>query len=187
TWESKNTSSATVNSKGIVTGVENGTAELVATTVDGGFSASCVVTVVTKALAGISLDKSSLDIIAGQSVTLIPIFDPVDASNKNVGWESDNTDVVTVSSRGKVTAVSNGTATITVTSEDGGFTATCDVNVPDIKIIDLSPVHDAYIENTTAFNNTHLKCEGGRRISYLMFDLAGLPENISAAELNLTV
>ncbi|KAA3656492.1 MAG: hypothetical protein DWQ10_15280, partial [Calditrichaeota bacterium] len=74
TWESKNTSVATVNSKGIVTGVENGTAEIVATTVDGGFSASCVVTVVTKAPAGISLDKSSLDIIAGQSVTLIPIF-----------------------------------------------------------------------------------------------------------------
>ena len=54
---------------------------------------------------------------------------PADATNKNVTWSSDNEAAATVSSTGLVTAVAAGSATITVTTEDGGFTDTCAVTV----------------------------------------------------------
>ena len=63
---------------------------------------------------------------------------PSDASDKAVTWSSDNTAVAAESSGGVVTAVKEGTATITVTTADGGFTATCAVTVVPNKI-ELKP------------------------------------------------
>ena len=54
---------------------------------------------------------------------------PANATNKNVTWTSANTSIATVSSTGLVTAVAPGTTTVTVTTEDGGYTATCTVKV----------------------------------------------------------
>ena len=52
-----------------------------------------------------------------------------DASNKKLTWKSDKTEIATVDDNGKVTALKAGTATITVTTEDGGKTATCQLTV----------------------------------------------------------
>ena len=87
-----------------------------------------VITVNTVPVTGVSL-KASTEIERGDTETLTPTFTPSTASNKNVTWESDNTDVATVSVAGVVTAVAAGTATITVTTEDGGYTANCEVTV----------------------------------------------------------
>jgi len=54
---------------------------------------------------------------------------PASATDKNVAWSSSDTAVATVSSSGLVTGVAAGTATITVTTNDGGFTAACAVTV----------------------------------------------------------
>ena len=80
-------------------------------------------------VTAITLDQTSLVIFAGQSVTLTPNITPSSATKKNVRWESDNTNVATVDENGVVTAVAPGTATITATTVDGGFPATCDVTV----------------------------------------------------------
>lgn len=78
---------------------------------------------------GISLDRTSLTLQKGSSYTLTATITPTDATNKLVIWSSDNEDVATVSSAGEVSGESVGTATITVTTADGGYTATCEVTV----------------------------------------------------------
>ena len=83
-------------------------------------------------VTGITLDKTSLALKVGDTATLTATVTPDDATQKGVSWTSSNTAVATVSEAGVVTAVSDGTATITATTVDGGFTATCTVTVnPD--------------------------------------------------------
>lgn len=79
-------------------------------------------------LEGVSLIPS-MTLANGSTATLMPTFAPSDATNTDVTWSSSNTSVATVNAQGNVTAVGNGTATITVTTADGGFTATCEVTV----------------------------------------------------------
>ena len=88
-------------------------------------------------VTGVALDQSSLSLIAGENATLTATVSPADATNKAISWESDDTDVATVSN-GVVTAVAAGTATITVTTNDGSFTATCDVTVHSAPVASLS-------------------------------------------------
>lgn len=82
------------------------------------------------AVEGVSL-KSATTITVGGSEKLVPTFTPSNATNKNVTWESNNTDVATVDNDGTVHGVAAGTATITVKTEDGGYTATCEVTVEE--------------------------------------------------------
>ena len=86
-------------------------------------------TVYSVAVDKIMLNKSSLDLKKGASEKLSATILPSDAINKEVTWASDNEEVATVSSDGTVTAVHTGTANITVTTEDGGHTASCAVTV----------------------------------------------------------
>ena len=81
-----------------------------------------------KAVTGVSLDKTTLYLYTGESATLTAAVAPSDAANQNVIWQSNNANVATVEG-GVVTAVGAGTATITVTTEDGNKTATCQVTV----------------------------------------------------------
>lgn len=81
------------------------------------------------AVSGVSLDNESFNMVKGEARTLVATVDPPNAYNKHVTWISSSTSVATVSTAGKVTAVGNGTAVITATTEDGGFTDTCTVTV----------------------------------------------------------
>ncbi len=82
------------------------------------------------AVTGVTLDKTKLTLKAGSTAQLKATVAPSNASNKKVEWSTDDEDVATVES-GTVTAVGNGTATITATTEEGGFTATCQVTVKE--------------------------------------------------------
>lgn len=86
------------------------------------------------AVTGVTLDKNSLDLtlVVGETVTgsLTAAVSPADADNKAVTWSSSDETVAAVEG-GTVTALKAGTATITVTTADGGFTATCEVTVVD--------------------------------------------------------
>ena len=66
---------------------------------------------------------------AGESVQLTAVVNPDNAMDKAVTWSSSNTAVATVDANGKVTAVGNGTAVITVTTNDGSKTATVTMTV----------------------------------------------------------
>ena len=80
-------------------------------------------------ISALVLDRNTLQLEPGQSETLAATVIPTDASYKAVSWKSSNTGVAIVDSSGRVTAVSIGTATITVTSQYGKKTATCVVTV----------------------------------------------------------
>lgn len=80
-------------------------------------------------VTSVSLNKSTLDIKVGETATLTATINPTNATNKNVTWESDNTQIATVDTAGKVTAIKEGTAKITVKTKDGNHTATCIVTV----------------------------------------------------------
>lgn len=80
-------------------------------------------------VTGIALDKQTASIGTGDgTLTLTPIFSPETATNKNVAWSSSDNSVATVKN-GVVTPLKKGTATITVTTEDGNFSASCVVTV----------------------------------------------------------
>ena len=79
-------------------------------------------------VTGVSLDKATLELYTGDTATLTATVQPSNATNQNVTWQSDNANVATVEG-GTVTAVGAGETDITVTTEDGGKTATCQVTV----------------------------------------------------------
>ncbi len=135
-WKSDKPEIATVDASGKVTGVKAGTATITVTTEDGGKTATCKVTVSDKEIkvTGVTLNKATLSLIAGASETLTATVAPADAANKKVTWKSSNAAVATVDAAGKVTAVKAGEATITVTTEDGGKTATCKVTVSETSV-----------------------------------------------------
>ena len=85
-------------------------------------------------VTGVTLNKTSTSIQVGGTETLTATVLPEDATNQNVTWKSDKPEIATVDDNGKVTAVKAGEATITVTTEDGGKTATCKVTVPEPEI-----------------------------------------------------
>ena len=130
-WESGNESAATVSQEGLVTAVGEGKATITVKTSDGGFSASCEVTVNKKVIAvtSVVLGNTELTLVEGEEEKLAVAVTPENATDKSVVWESGNESVATVSQEGLVTAVGEGKATITVKTNDGGFSASCEVTV----------------------------------------------------------
>ena len=134
TWSSSNNSVATVSSSGLVSGKAEGTAKITAKTEDGGKTATVTITVKkadsgSVSVTGVSLDKSSVSLKVGESETLKATVSPSNATNKGLTWTSSMSSVATITSDGVVTAKAAGTATITVKTDDGGKTATCNVTV----------------------------------------------------------
>lgn len=136
TWSSSNTSVATVSSSGVVTAQKAGTATITAKTNDGGKTATCAVTVQAKKISvtGVSLNKSSISMIEGDTQTLTATITPSNATDKSVTWSSSNSSVAAVSSSGVVSAKTAGSAIITAKTNDGGKTATCAVTVQAKKV-----------------------------------------------------
>ncbi len=132
-WSSNMTSVATVNQNGEVTAMGNGIATI--SVASGEKIAQCMVTVTT-AVKGVGLNKTTLKLNPGESETLVATISPSTASNQSLIWTSGNISAVTVDPYGKVDAIADGYALITVTTVDGEYTATCTVLVFE-DIIDL--------------------------------------------------
>lgn len=130
TWTSSDTAVATVDANGNVSAISVGEAVITVETVDLGLKASCAVTVYKPVVnvESVSISKSSLSLKIGDSATLTATVLPEDADNKEVTWSSSDESIATVDN-GKVTAIAAGDAVITVTTEDGGKTASCAVTV----------------------------------------------------------
>jgi uncharacterized protein YjdB len=130
-YSSNNTGVATVNGSGLVTAIASGTAIITVTTQDGAKTATAVITVNTSnvAVTSVSLSPASATLSVGATQQLTPTVLPSNATNKTVSYASNNTGVATVNASGLVTAVSNGTATITVTTADGNKTSTAVITV----------------------------------------------------------
>ena len=152
-FSSDNTSVATVDSNGKITAVGPGTATITVTTKDGNKTAKVTVTVAAAAVKveSVTLDKDKIELTAGESAALSASVLPVDASNKSVTWSSSDETVVTVDQKGVLAAVAEGTATITVTTADGGKTASCEVTVKELAVegITIEPAAASLMEGTT--------------------------------------
>ena len=129
-WSSSNSSVAAVNSDGLVTGLSAGISTITVTAEDGGLKAtsSITVTAATVNVAGISLSSNSETLRVGETIQLGTTIIPSDATDCSVSWSSSNVAVATVNN-GLVTAVNIGTATVTVTTNDGDYSDTALINV----------------------------------------------------------
>lgn len=128
TWKSDNESVATVSKGGTVTPVSNGTANITATTEDGNYTATCKVTVEIPELT-LSLDKTELTLTQTeeQQKLTATVSDP----EEKVTWLSSDPFVATVTRDGTVTAIANGTATITASAGDKTVSCTVEVALTD--------------------------------------------------------
>ena len=162
----------TLNSDGTITGtpsaVGSSTFTVTATNNDSGSDSKEFTLTINPApilVNGVTLDQAELALYTGQSETLTATVTPNDATNPNVTWSSDRSDVATVDN-GVVTAVGEGEATITATAADGsGKSANCKVTVnqsiysisADTTALDFGSVYTGYTQpaaQTVTITNT---------------------------------
>ncbi|MBW7573173.1 Ig-like domain-containing protein [Caproiciproducens faecalis] len=146
-WASSSPEVCTVDQDGNVTAVRAGTSVISATAKDNVHMAQCTVTV-TIPVTGVTLNKTIISIIKETSDILYATVWPADATNKAITWSSSNSAVCSVNQSGVITGTGVGTATITVTTQDGGFTANCVVEVkPNTYVVSANAVH-GHVEGT---------------------------------------
>lgn len=135
-WTTSDDKIATVDDNGKVTGVKEGEATITVATEDGGKTATCKVTVTAAVVpvTGITLDKEEVTLAVGATETLTATIKPEEATNKEVTWRSGKESVVTVDQSGKLTAVKEGSTTVTATTKDGEKTAYCKVTVTNAAV-----------------------------------------------------
>ncbi|MBR2093616.1 MAG: Ig domain-containing protein, partial [Candidatus Methanomethylophilaceae archaeon] len=96
---------------------------------DATYTATYEATAISKHVTGISLDKPSLSIREGMTAKISATVSPSDATDSSIVWTSSDESVAKVDQNGNVTAVKEGSATITAKTNDGGYTASCAVTV----------------------------------------------------------
>ena len=121
-WTSDKPTVASVSSAGVVTGVGSGSAIITVKTVDGGYHASCVISVFKKVeVTGISISATSRSLYVGNTFQLKANVEPTTATFPQITWKSDNPAVATVDQFGLVRAVGVGTTYISAASDDNPF------------------------------------------------------------------
>lgn len=135
TWMSSDTNIIRVEN-GVVTAIAEGNAEVIVTTEDGNYTASCQVTVKKVEenteevkVTGIQLNQKTLTLEVGDTGNLVATITPTNATNKEVKWSIADENVAIISNNGIITAKKEGTTTITVTSLQGEFSDTCTLTV----------------------------------------------------------
>lgn len=141
-WSSGNTSVATVDSEGTVTAAGAGATTITVATTDGGYTATCAVTVT----AGITLDISSLYYISlDESYTITVTQDDEAVDNSTLTWSSSDESVVSITSEGVITGTGTGNTTITATTTDGNnLSATSTVYVTENTLYGISNANKEY-------------------------------------------
>lgn len=89
-------------------------------------------------VTGIQLNQSNLELVVGETITLTATVSPDNAMYKTLTWSSSDPNIVSVDNNGEVTAISEGTASISAKTIDGGFSATCSINVNPAPITDFN-------------------------------------------------
>ena len=101
-----------------------------------------------KSVTSVSLDKKTAEMKPNETLKLTATISPSDAANKSVTWSSSDTSIATVGADGTVTAKAVGEATITVTTDDGGKTATCKVTVKEAQA-ETKPATEVKLDKET--------------------------------------
>ena len=122
-------------------------------------------------VTGVNISESERHLTIGETHQLTASVLPSDADNNQVTWSTSNANVATVSNTGLVTAVGAGSATITVTTADGGYTATCAITVTQIYPsgiyacnLSMNPSGTAYtIISIASTGEVYLDIDGGTK------------------------
>ena len=99
------------------------------------------------AVTGVKLDRDALTVNRGETAALTATVLPANATNQKLTWQTDNSAIATVK-KGTVTGIGEGETTVTVTTQDGGYTAQCTVTVTDVN--KPAVAEDGYYEIATA-------------------------------------
>lgn len=129
-WTSSDTNVASVEN-GKVTCTGYGTATISATTEEGGFVATCLVTATRPEVlpTSITISQTNLTVNKGESTTLYAIIQPADADNKDIEWSTEDNSVADVDNNGIVTGMKAGTTKVFATAKANGVKAECAVSV----------------------------------------------------------
>lgn len=120
----------------IVASIKNNEAEIVSTVAD--------INIARPNVSSVSLDGCPDSVMmAGERITLDEVIEPSNAGDLSVTWASSADSVASVSTTGRLTAVGAGNATITVTTNDGGYTATCIISVEQLVNIPANYANNA--------------------------------------------
>lgn len=142
-FSSTNPDVVTVDDKGVITGVNDGMAMIIATAEELGTTGAitCLVTVKppTVVVEDFSIDPDKMTLIVGQEQSIVPVYTPEDTTNKEVTYVSGDDGVATVSEEGLVSAVAPGFTIITCTDVASQKTAICQVTVENDANLSLSP------------------------------------------------
>lgn len=138
-WSSSSASIASVED-GMVAAVKEGTATITATSRDGGAKASCTVTVASKVIAvqSITLDQTKVEMTVGESLAFIATVKPDNATDKTVTWKSSDANIASVDQSGIITAIGEGSATITAKAGDKEATCSVSVIIPVVPVESIS-------------------------------------------------
>ncbi len=128
---------------GWVIAVAKGQTVITVATQDGRFTATCNVTVKEIPVLGVMLDLSEVDLFVGSVRQLNATINPEDATNKKLIWSTADENIAIVDNNGMIFALAKGQTVITVTTKDGGFTATCNVTVKDDTAVDNIEINGA--------------------------------------------
>ena len=143
-WSSTNEEIATVDEAGTVSAIKDGDATIIAKA--GDKTAECKVAVVSKKVdvSSIEINRATTTLKVGEEITLVATVKPDDATDKSVEWSSSNKEVCSVDNSGKVTAIKEGSATIT--AKAGEKVASCNVSV----VSNLIEVTSISLDKTSA-------------------------------------
>ena len=134
TWKSEDETVATVSAAGVVTGVKLGTTKISATSMEGNYSDTLVLTVAPISVKGVKILSGTDGVMTiGTSANYAIAYEiiPANAANKNTTWESSDPETVQVQNTALIIGLKNGSAILTVTTEDGGYTDMLTVVVND--------------------------------------------------------
>lgn len=151
-WSSSNEQIVTVNSEGLLTAINAGSATITCASTDGSNkTATCKVTVKepTIFVNQLTLNPTHLTLERYKTEYISASIEPQNATNKELKWTSNNENVAWVNDKGMVTAVKEGTAIITAKTQDGtNLEATCEVEVikPTIEVILLKVIRPDTLE-----------------------------------------
>ena len=157
-WSSSNEEVATVDANGVVTAHKNGTATITVSSYDGSVTNSCEI-IVAQPVTGVSIEPAEIEFHnLGDKAQLKAVFEPEDATNKNVTWKSSNESVCLISADGSIIATGYGKTVVLATTEDGNFVGTCIVVVTEasaIKQTSLSESGFKVIDRTIVFDDSN--------------------------------
>lgn len=120
-------------------------------------------------VTGITVTPATMDLIVGETGTINYTIEPEDAFNQNVNYSVEQEGNYISVNNGIVTALAAGTATVTVTTVDGGFTGTCVVTVSNQNVTEITAQDVTVLQTKTA------------QIEYTV-----LPENATITDVTFT-